>query len=127
MCMPQTTPERNQMNHTKKQITEHGMSMYRQRGCRCNTCKQAAAAQRAQFRPRTTNKKIKLDAEPLLQRLTADDRLAWVNTGQRDKWRKAGIDIYNADEWCVRLGYHPIEIWGQDFYQQCSDEELINA
>jgi len=115
------------MNRTKKNITEHGISMYRYRNCRCDTCKQAAAEQRAKFRTTSPNKKIRLDAEPLIQRLTTDERLAWVNTGLRDKWRKAGIDIYNADEWCIKLGYHPIEIWGKDFYQQCNEEELINA
>ena len=115
------------MNRTKKNITEHGISMYRYRNCRCDICKAAAAEQRAKFRTTSPNKKIRLDAEPLIQRLTVDERLAWVNTGLRDKWRKGGIDIYNADEWCIKLGYHPIEIWGKDFYQDCNEEELVKA
>jgi hypothetical protein len=101
--------------------------MYRYRQCRCDICKAAAAAQRVQFRPKTDNKKIRLDGNPFVERLIKDERHASINTNLISKWRRLGIDIYNADEWCVKLGYHPTEIWGQAFYQQCSEEELIDA
>lgn len=112
---------------TKKPITEHGISMYRYRNCRCETCAKAAAEQRKQFRkPRTDNKNITLDGTPLLQRLEQDGRIIAIHTAQRDKWRTRGINIYSADSWCIKLGYHPVEIWGNDFYQQC-EEELVEA
>jgi hypothetical protein len=32
------------------------------------------------------------------------------------RWRRHGLDVYGVDKWCIQLGYHPIEIYGQDFY-----------
>ena len=84
-------------------------------------------AQRRQFRKLTDNKKIRLDGELLVSRLIKDERHANINTNLISKWRRFGIDIYNADEWCVRLGYHPTEIWGNDFYQQCHEDDLVEA
>jgi hypothetical protein len=115
------------MNTTKKEINEHGISMYRQRGCRCQTCRTAMTEQRKRFRKLSDNKPIRLDGEVFVDRLIRDERHFAINTNVISKWRRFGIDIYNADEWCVRLGYHPSEIWGQDFYQQCSDEEMVDA
>lgn len=114
------------MNRTKKDITEHGISMYRYRQCRCDICKASAAKQRKRFRP-TANKSIRLDGEPFVERLIKDNRHGAINTNLISKWRRLGLDIYNADEWCVKLGYHPTEIWGQDFYQDCCDDELKHA
>jgi len=110
-----------------KDITEHGISMYRYRQCRCDICKQAASEQRKRFRPKSDNKRIRLDGAPFVARLIRDNRHGAINTNLISKWSRFGIDIYNADEWCVRLGYHPSEIWGQDFYQDCCEEELVDA
>jgi hypothetical protein len=38
-------------------------------------------------------------------------------------WLEKGIDIYWADFWCIKFGYHPVEIFGNAFYQGCFDEE----
>jgi hypothetical protein len=115
------------MNRTKKEIVEHGISMYRQRGCRCETCRTAMTEERKKFRKLTDNKPIRLNGEVFVDRLIRDERHFAINTNVISKWRRFGIDIYNADEWCVKLGYHPSEIWGQDFYQQCSEEEMMDA
>lgn len=115
------------MNRTKKEITEHGLSMYRYRQCRCDICRAAMTAQRRQFRKLSDNKPIRLDGEVFVDRLIKDNRQAGINTNVISKWRRFGIDIYNADEWCVKLGYHPTEIWGNDFYQQCNEDELVDA
>lgn len=101
--------------------------MYRYRQCRCDTCKQAASEQRKHFRPKSDNKRIRLDGEVFVARLVRDNRHGAVNTNLISKWTRFGLDIYNADEWCVKLGYHPTEIWGNDFYQQCDEEELVDA
>lgn len=60
---------------------------------------------------------IRLDAEPLINKLHKDGRVGAVSAARMRDWRKGGIDLFIADKWCVRLGYHPYEIWGQDFYQ----------
>jgi hypothetical protein len=114
------------MTH-RKEITEHGMSMYRQRKCRCDICKQAAADQRKQFRKPDHIPTVRLDGHTLLERLEADGRLLAVHTSIRDKWRRFGIAIHSADFWCIKLGYHPVEIWGNDFYQDLPQDELVDA
>lgn len=60
---------------------------------------------------------IRLDAEPLINKLRKDGRQGAVSAARMRDWRRDGIDLFIADKWCVRLGYHPYEIWGQDFYQ----------
>lgn len=117
------------MGRNIKNITEHGISMYRYRHCRCDICKQAASAQRKQYRPvkpKQDNKNIRLDGVVFVARLMRDERHGAINTNLISKWTRKGIDIYAADRWCIRMGYHPSEIWGQDFYQDCTEEELID-
>lgn len=126
-CICTYPQKETNMTRPIKNITEHGISMYRYRQCRCDICKQAASEQRLRFRPKTDNKRIRLDGEVFVARLIRDERHTSINTHLISKWRSKGIDIYNADEWCVRLGYHPIEIWGQAFYQQCDEEELVDC
>lgn len=107
----------------KKEITEHGMSMYRQRGCRCEICSAAAAAERRKYRP-VKQKIIYLDSELFIQRMEKDGYRPFINNEQIARWKKSGkIELYSADRWCCKFGYHPTEIWGDDFYQGAFDEE----
>lgn len=94
----------------------HGLHAYRVYKCRCEICAAASNAARTRYRPLSDSVKVRLDAQPLLDRLTRDGRLNAVDNSKISSWRKGGIAIYSADKWCIRLGYHPIEIWGQDFY-----------
>lgn len=129
ICPYPITQKETNMAKPIKNITEHGISMYRYRQCRCDICKAAASAQRKAFRPKSKNhdsKKIRLNGEVFVARLIKDNRQGAINTNLISKWSRFGIDIYHADEWCMKLGYHPIEIWGQDFYQDCTEEELID-
>lgn len=114
------------MNRTLKNITEHGISMYRQRHCRCDICKAAATAERLKYRPKKNPVSIRLDGTRFVERLLRDNRHGAINTNLISKWQRFGIDLYAADRWCVRLGYHPIEIWGNDFYRN-TEEELVDA
>lgn len=128
-CICPYRQKETNMGKPIKEITEHGISMYRYRQCRCDICKQAASAQRKAFRPKPKNhdsKNIRLDGERLVARLMKDERHTAIGSHLISKWTNQGIDIYNADAWCMKLGYHPIEIWGQDFYQDCTEEELID-
>jgi hypothetical protein len=38
-------------------------------------------------------------------------------------WRAAreGVTIYTADQWAVRLGYHPSQLWPDLFYADLTD------
>jgi hypothetical protein len=62
---------------------------------------------------------VRLDANCLVDRLQSDGRTGAVANSLLSKWRKSGMDVYNADRWAVKLGYHPFEIWGSDFYEGC--------
>jgi hypothetical protein len=94
----------------------HGLNAYRVYKCRCEICITANTESKRKYRPLSDAVKVRLDAQPLISRLTRDGRLAAVENSKISSWRKDGIGIYSADKWCIRLGYHPIEIWGQDFY-----------
>ena len=67
--------------------------------------------------PKTDSVSILLDASPLIDLLAERNLLQMVQHRTLKRWRTVGIDIYWADKWSVRLGYHPIELFGMDFYQ----------
>lgn len=115
------------VNRVKKEITEHGISMYRMRGCRCEVCRAAGAEERKRYRKYTDAVNVRLDATPFINRLTVDGRLDEVQAVQIRRWTTKGIDLYWADHWCIRLGYHPVEIFGHLFHQQCFDCEMEAA
>jgi hypothetical protein len=94
----------------------HGVNAYRVHKCRCETCTIAHRESRRRYRPLSDSVNVRLDPAPLIERLTRDGRLEAVENSVISRWRKDGIGIYSADKWCIRLGYHPIEVWGQDFY-----------
>ena len=94
----------------------HGLHAYRVHKCRCEICSTASKTARKRYRRLSDAVTVRLDGQPLIDRLTRDGRLNAVENSKISGWRKNGIGIYAADKWCIRLGYHPIEIWGQDFY-----------
>ena len=91
----------------------HGRSTYLQHKCRCAICVEDARAYRAAYRKTP----VRLDANQLVSRLQLDGRTNAVANTLLSKWRNSGMDVYNADRWAVKLGYHPVEIWGSDFYR----------
>lgn len=103
-------------NHTKKNITEHGNSMYRYRGCRCDICRAGAEAERKKYRKSRAVPRIRLDATPLINRLSPDEIQRFVGHRTVNQWLQNGIELFAADRWCIKLGYHPSQIWGSDFY-----------
>lgn len=107
----------------KKIYTEHGMNMYRQRGCRCEICSEAMAAHRRKYRKKTDNCKIMLDATPLLEWLQRNEQITTIDSSSVTNWRNRGIGIYTADSLCTRMGVHPAEIFGNKFYVGCFDGE----
>jgi hypothetical protein len=105
----------------------HNYNRYRKHGCRCDTCRASNAQRRNHYRPKSDSVKIRFDAAPLLQKIEeAGDQLN-VGRKQLATWREEGIDLYAADRWCIRLGYHPTQIFGHAFHQGCFDNEMSNG
>ena len=102
---------------------KHGRSTYLKYRCRCEICCEDARTYRKRFREANINAGLRVDATPLLERLDRDERTGAVPAKTKSRWRAEGIELYNADTWAIRLGYHPIEIWGQAFYRGSFDKE----
>jgi hypothetical protein len=60
-----------------------------------------------------------LDPELFIARLKQDGRWGFIDTSTVHKWRSRGFTVWVADRWAVKYGYHPVEIWGCDFYEGC--------
>ena len=113
--IPVPEPIRDEAKEPKRSF-EHGANGYRNHKCRCEVCGDAYRISQYKYRPKSDSLKIRLDSTPLIDKLKRDGRLESLENSLISGWRKTGIDLYAADRWCIRLGYHPIEIWGQDFY-----------
>lgn len=118
--IPVPEPIRDEAKQPQRSF-QHGVNAYRNKKCRCEECREAHRLAQLKYRPKSDSKKIRLDATPLLKRLERDGRLEAVENSRISVWRKSGIDLYAADRWCIRLGYHPIEVWGQEFYLGASE------
>lgn len=70
---------------------------------------------------------LRLPFDPLHQWVAIDQRdpscsvrLVARTCGIRENtmfaWRKRGVPIMAADELACRMGVHPIEIWGDEFF-----------
>jgi hypothetical protein len=92
------------------------------RGCRCDICREAKSIARLAGRPRPS--KLKLPYEPLVAALERTGQLQNLDPHRLYSWRKAGgIQVYYADQWAIKFGFHPAQIWGMDFYEGCFDGE----
>ena len=101
---------------------KHGVNGYNKHACRCEICKQAKHEQRFRDKPRAS--KLKLDCEPLIRKLELSDQIHLVSPRRVFHWRQnGGINVYYADKWAVRFGWHPAEVWGMAFYEGCFDED----
>lgn len=58
-----------------------------------------------------------LDPTPLIKELESRNLLREVSSDTIKRWQNKGIDVYWADKWSIKLGMHPFEIFGMDFYQ----------
>jgi hypothetical protein len=106
-----------------KEITEHGASMYRRRGCRCDVCRVGMSQTRKKYRPLAMSSDVRLDAKPLIEFLTKAEQLQYLDKHTVARWWQNGLSVYTADKWCLRFGLHPAEIFGHKFYEGCFDSE----
>lgn len=64
-----------------------------------------------------------IDAAPLISIISSlETRLSTTNRRLVAKWSKNGISIYDADVYCIKLGYHPYEIFGEEYFSGLEDE-----
>lgn len=94
----------------------HNRNTYVKHKCRCDVCRQANSDYKKSRRPVATYH-LRLDSAPLISRLEKDNRLVAVSNKCLNRWVREGIELYNADRTCIKLGYHPTEIWGNQFYE----------
>jgi len=73
---------------------------------------------------RKLKRRFYISADPLIAKLERIGKLSEVESGIVKSWRLKGISVYSADYWCLKYGYHPAEIFGQEFYTGCFDEEF---
>lgn len=95
---------------------KHGRNAYVNNRCRCEQCHQAALEYKRRYNARKGKTRRLLDSQPFLDRIEKDGRISWICESTIRRWRRGKIDLWVADRWAITLGYHPLEIWGQDFY-----------
>jgi hypothetical protein len=67
--------------------------------------------------PKTDSVELWLDPTPLINALIERNMLREVRNETLKRWRRQGIDVYWADKWAVKIGLHPIELFGMEFYR----------
>lgn len=102
---------------------KHGIGGYQKHGCRCDVCRKAKSEhgkrykRKTKFDESTKSVSIRLDATPLIEKLKSSGQIEFVDGKIISRWEKKGIDLYWADKWSLKFGWHPVEIFGKDFYQ----------
>lgn len=104
---------------------KHGLRGYKTHKCRCEVCLDAHRESRIRERLKARRTVIThrlIDATPLAQlyRETQDWRKIQKTVM---RWEKSGISIYEADEYCMKLGLHPIEVFGSAYFEGLCEEE----
>lgn len=100
---------------------EHGLFMYRNRGCRCNICKNAMR--------RVNGKRVRINKQITVQPLIDKFGEPFVKRfeGSVPKWLAEGISHRAIDRICVGYGYHPYEVYGdlwfEDIWKQMEKEK----
>lgn len=98
---------------------KHGGALYR-RGCRCEVCVAAMTEYRRQYNKQTDRpSKLRLPIRPLLDWVVRTESTEMVHPRALWKWLAdpdGTMDVYWADRYAIKLGSHPAEIWGMDFY-----------
>lgn len=102
----------------------HGLSGYKRKKCRCETCSEAYEQYRIKERLKYRRTPIKhhlIDATPLIELY----REFATKNGRRivKKWEDEGISVYDADTYCMKLGLHPIEVFGAHYFEGLAEEE----
>lgn len=99
---------------------KHGRTGYLRHKCRCDICREANRLYRRQHRENQVKLELpKLPGAPLVRLLELDGQLEALNPAYKFRWLRYGLSVYSADVMAVKFGYHPYEVWGDDFYVGC--------
>lgn len=95
----------------------HGIGRYRKHGCRCEVCSAAYAEYRRSLRKHQDTPPL-IDPEPLIKFIIElGEPMTATKTRLMESWRKNGIDIYRVDKLCVARGFHPFEVYGDEWWR----------
>ena len=116
--LPPSAPTVEPVRKTEDtKVRTHGPAGYRYGGCRCEICMEGMRAERRKYRKRSDACRLRFSAEPFIARLERDGRMAAIANSIVSRLKRDGMDVYAVDRWCIRFGYHPVEIYGHDFYK----------
>lgn len=115
----------------------HGTETMYGRGCRCEDCSEAARRRLRERRQgiRRRGLPARYDARALLRffdpeatDITIGEALG---VGRRliGEWRQEQdhlLNDYRADDLATRIGAHPCEVWGDDWWRLAPDEEEMH-
>jgi hypothetical protein len=96
----------------------HGkLNTYKRDGCRCDLCKEVGSKYNAtRYRPRP-----RLPLAPILACL---DESKKTNKARLEKtYGETGVTIGWADRFCISMGKHPWEVYGDLWFQDLWDKE----
>lgn len=87
-------------------------------GCRCEPCTRANNSYQRSRR----SKRVNLPSEPLLSMYEGvpDEEVAnrlGISRATLLRWKTRGISLTAGDRVAVRLGVHPLFIWGGDYWK----------
>ena len=88
----------------------HGVTGYRNYGCRCDICRLACTELKR--RKRISNL---IPVQPLIDKFGEDMFRRFPK--MMAQWQREGISIYAADKICCARGFHPVEIYGDDWFE----------
>lgn len=104
----------------------HSLRGYKTHKCRCEVCTEAYNRYRARenFKNRRTPiTHVLISGEPLVK-IFVDRQLSGGNMSKKiQRWRTEGISVYEADTECLKLGYHPFEVFGASYFEGLEQEE----
>ena len=104
----------------------HSLRGYKIHKCRCDICIAAHKRHRAEQNyknGRTPITHVLISGEPLAN-IFRERQLAGGSMSKHImKWEDVGITVYEADKWCMKLGYHPFEVFGAEYFQGLEQEE----
>lgn len=86
------------------------ISRYRA-GCKCHDCKEIGRKSNSE-----RDRKIpRLPVEPLVSKFTDQDFLKKYGSSLK-AWETSGVHVFKVDEICCSMGFHPYEIYGEDWF-----------
>jgi hypothetical protein len=107
-----------------EQEPTHNFYWYKKKNCRCDVCVAAYRFYNDERRRKAREKARagKIDATPLLALLYEKVDVHGSLARKMRRWKYEGVDPYAADKVCCELGYHPMEVFGDLWWEGAFDE-----